>query len=67
VVVAHGDPFTPGGVDVLGADGRRLARLPDPAGVPALAVADFDGDGRSEVVAGDWAGWAYLWRPAGGP
>jgi len=65
VVVAHGDPFTPGGVDVLGADGRRLARLPDPAGVPALAVADFDGDGRSEVVAGDWAGWAYLWRPVG--
>jgi hypothetical protein len=67
VVVAHGDWFTPGGVDVLGADGKRLARLPDAAGVPALAVADFDGDGRNEVVAGNWAGWAYLWRPTNGP
>ncbi len=63
VVVAHGDPFTPGGVDVLGADGRRPARLADPAGVPALAVADFTGNGRNEVVAGNWGGWAYLWRP----
>jgi len=42
-----------------------LTWLPAPAGVPALVVADFDG--RNEVVAGDWAGWAYLWRPANGP
>jgi poly-gamma-glutamate synthesis protein (capsule biosynthesis protein) len=62
IVVAHGDWFTPGGVDVLSGDGKLLARLPDASGVPALAVADFDGDGRNEVVAGDWAGWAYLWR-----
>ncbi|MBU0493577.1 MAG: PQQ-binding-like beta-propeller repeat protein, partial [Chloroflexi bacterium] len=63
VVVAHGDWFTPGGVVVLGADGALLARLPDASGVPALAVADFDGNGQDDIVAGNWAGWAYLWRP----
>jgi hypothetical protein len=40
------------GIRVVDLGGRELARAPAPGGIQVLRVADVDGDGRAEILAG---------------
>jgi hypothetical protein len=52
VTVSSNRPGEPGCAAVLAADGTVIVERPDPGGFYGLVVADLNGDGRPEIVAG---------------